>query len=69
MSEHDDEVYLHHIDRMAMLLGITKRIGRARFDSEPDVRDATIYRLQTLAESTQKLSAGVQESSPRRSVG
>ena len=56
MSEHDDEVHLEHIAEMASMLQRTARLGKDRFLGDADARDATIYRLQTMAESTQRLS-------------
>lgn len=64
MTEHDDELYLRHVASMANLLNITRRLGRDRFDREADVRDATTYRLQTLAESTQRLSDEFKDAHP-----
>lgn len=64
MTEHDDSVYLDHIAEMSALLEGTARLGKERFLSNPDVRDATIYRLQTLAESTQRLSTGFKTTHP-----
>lgn len=64
MTEHDEELYLRHVDSMANLLNITRRLGRERFDHDADVRDATTYRLQTLAESTQRLSDAFKDAHP-----
>lgn len=57
MSEHDDLVYLDYINITAAALARTASQGKEHFLSDADARDATIYRLQTLAESTQRLSA------------
>ena len=65
MTEHDDYIYLEHIADMATLLNRTARLGKEKFLSDPDVRDATIYRLQTLAESSQRLSTGFKTAHPR----
>jgi len=64
MTEHDDYVYLDHIADISALLQSTARLGKERFLSNPDVRDATIYRLQTLAEPTQRLSTGFKTAHP-----
>jgi uncharacterized protein with HEPN domain len=64
MTEHDDSVYLDHIAEMSALLQSTARLGKERFLSNPDVRDATIYRLQTLAESTQRPSTEFKTAHP-----
>jgi uncharacterized protein with HEPN domain len=53
VTEHDDRIYLEHIANMSALLNRAARLGKELFVSDVDVRDATIYRLQTLAESTQ----------------
>lgn len=39
-----------------MVIEETVRRGKPMFVSDADARDATVYRLQTLAESTQRLS-------------
>ncbi len=49
---------------MAGLLNGTARLGKDKFLSDPDVRDATIYRLQTLAESSQRLSNAFKNAHP-----
>jgi uncharacterized protein with HEPN domain len=64
MTERDDSVYLNHIAEMSALLQRTAPLGKDRFLSNPDVRDATIYRLQTLAESTHRLSTGFKTAYP-----
>ena len=64
MTEHDDQIYLEHIADMSAALNRTARRGKEAFLSDPDARDATIYRLQTLAESTQRLSAEFKAAHP-----
>ena len=64
MTEHDDQIYLEHIADMSAALNQTARRGKEAFLSDPDPRDATIYRLQTLAESTQRLSAEFKAAHP-----
>jgi uncharacterized protein with HEPN domain len=62
VTEHDDLLYLAHIDEAAARIERTAvSRGRAALDTDEDLRDATIYRLQTLAESTQRLSASFKE--------
>jgi hypothetical protein len=57
VTEHDDELYLVHIDETAALIERSAAArGKQAVMSDEDLRDATIYRLQTLAESTQRLS-------------
>lgn len=57
MTDHDDMLYLEHIDETAELIERTAA-GRTRqeFEYDENLRDATIFRLQTMAESTQRLS-------------
>jgi uncharacterized protein with HEPN domain len=58
VTEHDDELYLVHIDETAALIERSAAArGKQALMSDEDLRDATIYRLQTLAESTQRLSS------------
>lgn len=65
MTDHDDALYLAHIDEAATLIERTAgRRGREAMTTDEDLRDATIYRLQTLAESTQHLSVGFKEAHP-----
>jgi len=65
VTEHDDALYLAHIDAAASLIERTALTrGRTEFDHDFELRDATMYRLQTLAESTQRLSASFKESHP-----
>lgn len=57
MSEHDDRLYLEHIKEAIRLIERTVAVrGKEGFLADADIRDATLYRLQTLAESTQRLS-------------
>ncbi len=65
MTEHHDTLYLAHIDEAAALIERNApRRGRDALATDEDLRDATIYRLQTLAESTQRLSPQFKESHP-----
>lgn len=58
MTEHDDALHLPHIDAAAAQIEQTALLrGRAALDSDFELRDATLYRLQTLAESSQRLSS------------
>jgi hypothetical protein len=65
VSEHDDLVYLDHIDTMSAALTRSANRGKEISLTDADVRDATIYRLQTLAESTQRLSTEFKSRHPR----
>ncbi len=65
MTEHDDALYLAHIDEAATRIERSAaRRGRDALTTDEDLRDATIYRLQTLAESTQRLSPQLKASHP-----
>ena len=65
MTEHDDLLYLVHIDEAAKRIEQTALVrGRAALDTDAELRDATMYRLQTVAESTQRLSAAFKEAHP-----
>jgi len=65
LTEHDDILYLTHIDRMASSIERTIMArGRSSLDIDFELRDATMYRLQTLAESTQQLSTAFKEAHP-----
>lgn len=56
MTDHSDLLYLVHIDEAAKGIEDTVVVqGRSSLD-DALVRDATIYRMQTLSESTQRLS-------------
>ncbi|MCU1492374.1 MAG: uncharacterized protein JWO62_138 [Acidimicrobiaceae bacterium] len=57
MTDHDDILYLSHIDEAASRIERSaERRGRDALSTGEDLRDATVFRLQTLAESTQRLS-------------
>ncbi len=57
MSQRDDLLYLVHIKETIRLIEQTAGDrGKEAFLADADIRDATLYRLQTLAESTQRLS-------------
>lgn len=61
MTRHSDLLYLTHIDEAAK--GIEDTVieqGRSSLN-DALVRDATMYRLQTLSESSQRLSAAFKE--------
>ena len=65
MTEHDDALYLAHIDDAAAQIERTALSrGKGALDSDFELRDATLYRLQTLAESSQRLSASFKEAHP-----
>jgi uncharacterized protein with HEPN domain len=65
VTDHDDALYLAHISEAATLIERSAgRRGREALTSDEDLRDATIYRLQTLAESTQRLSPDLKTAHP-----
>jgi uncharacterized protein with HEPN domain len=53
----DDRLYLIHITESIARIEEYVRGGREEFFSSPIIQDAVIRNLQTLAESTQRLSA------------
>jgi len=65
VTDHDDLLYLVHIDETARQIArsVTAR-GRECLATDADLRDATLYRLQTLAESTQRLSPELKVAHP-----
>lgn len=64
MREHEDALYLVYIWQMAHLIYQSVADESERLKADPDVRDATFYRLQTLAESTQRLSPELKDRHP-----
>lgn len=56
MTSHDDRVYLKHILECAALIQNYTRNGKQEFMESSLVQDAVLRRLQTMAESTQRLS-------------
>lgn len=65
MSEHDDGLYLAHIEEaIGRIERSSPRLSPATLESDETLRDATLFRLQTLAESTQRLSSDFKEKHP-----
>ncbi|MHB1928251.1 MAG: HepT-like ribonuclease domain-containing protein [Acidimicrobiales bacterium] len=65
MSEHDDLLYLSHIDdAISRVERTASRRGQAALEDDDTLRDATLFRLQTLAESTQRLSESFKDAHP-----
>ncbi len=58
----DDGVYLKHILRCIGRIEEYTTAGRESFFSTPLIQDAVIRNLQTLAESSQRLSEGIRMS-------
>lgn len=53
MTDHDDLLYFSHIDEAASRIERSAvRRGRDALSTDEDLRDATVFRLQTLSEST-----------------
>lgn len=59
-----DAVYLQHILESIDLIAQYVSTGRAEFHDNPLLQDAVARRLQTLAESTQRLSEGLKTEAP-----
>ena len=64
MTEERDLIYLEHILECTALLQDYTRNGKAEFMASPLVRDAVLRRLQTMAESTQRLSERLKAQAP-----
>jgi uncharacterized protein with HEPN domain len=60
----DDGVYLKHILRCIARIEEYSAAGRESFFSSPLIQDGVVRNLQTLAESSQRLSESIKESSP-----
>ena len=60
----DDRVYLEHILRCIARIEEYSAAGRIHFFSSPIAQDATLRNLQTMAESTQHLSARLKARHP-----
>lgn len=55
----DDAIHLEHMRESLGRIAQYTREGREHFRRDPMVQDAVIRNLQTLAESTQRLSSGL----------
>ena len=65
MTDHDDALYLTYIAEAAARIGRSAAPrGRDALREDEELRDATIYRLQTVAESTQRLSPQLKAAHP-----
>jgi uncharacterized protein with HEPN domain len=65
LSQHDDLLYLVYIDEAGARIERTiSAEDRPSLDSDVNLRDATLFRLQTLAESTQRLSGAFKNAHP-----
>lgn len=62
MTEHDDGLYLAHIDEaISRIERSFSKVTPMTLEADETLRDATLFRLQTLAESTQRLSSDFKE--------
>ena len=64
MTAHDDWVYLKHILECAALIEEYTRNGKQEFMESLLVQDAVLRRLQTMAESTQRVSVELKAKAP-----
>lgn len=64
MTVERDRIYLKHILECAGLIQNYTRTGKAEFTNNPMVRDATLRRLQIMAESSQRLSEELKAKAP-----
>lgn len=64
MTAHDDRIYLEHILECAALIQDYTREGKAAFMGSALIQDAVLRRLQTMAESTQRLSDDLKAQAP-----
>jgi uncharacterized protein with HEPN domain len=64
MSPKADRIYLEHILECVALIQDYTRNGKAEFMGSALVQDAVLRRLQTMAESTQRLSEALKAKAP-----
>lgn len=64
MTSPEDRVYLEHILACTSLIRDYTRNGKTAFTASALVQDAVLRRLQTMAESTQRLSNEVKAQAP-----
>lgn len=64
MMSHEDRVYLEHVLTCTALIRAYTSDGKAAFMASSLVQDAVSRRLQTMAESTQRLSDEVKAQAP-----
>ena len=60
----DDSVYLHHIQECIRRIEENVADGKDRFLESHTLQDAVIRNLQTMAESTQRLSDDLKDAHP-----
>lgn len=61
----DDGIYLEHILKSIEKIEKHRRLGRKRFFASETMQDAVLRNLQTLAESSQRLSAELKAAQPQ----
>ncbi|MBD2080608.1 HepT-like ribonuclease domain-containing protein [Leptolyngbya sp. FACHB-17] len=64
MISERDRVYIDHILECAALIQTYTRTGKADFIANSLIQDAVLRRLQTMAESTQRLSDTLKQQAP-----
>jgi len=64
LTEDSDALYLSHIQNTVSLIEATTRGGRQALEADRNLRDATLYRLQTLSESAERLSDDLKRRHP-----
>lgn len=64
MTVDRDRRYLAYIDEAIRLIEARTRAGHAAFLQDVDVQDAVLWRLETLAEATGRLSSALRERHP-----
>ena len=60
----DDTIYLHHIQECIRRIEENVADGKSRFLASHTLQDAVLRNLQTMAESTQRLSDDLKEAHP-----
>jgi uncharacterized protein with HEPN domain len=64
VTTHDNRIYLAHILECIALIQEYTRNGRPEFMTSALVQDAVLRRLQTMAESTQRLTEAAKAATP-----
>ena len=64
MTDDRDRLYLTHIAETTALIQATTSVGKDALTADSNLRDATLYRLQTLSESAGLLSEDLKSRHP-----
>jgi len=64
MTEHDDRLYLVHIQECIARIELYTAEGKAAFLADTKTQDAVLRNLHTLAESTRRVSEALKASRP-----